>query len=160
MTWQKVRLVKNVLGLVALLWFPTMILLIRQPTINHLVYNLLTTNFYLSEEAARDVIGNFIVYGLLVAGFLWVLVQIWFQSSMDQLFSIPVEEVLKVKVGNVAENSAAHQGGLRSGDEIVKVNDGQLTNAEYLSNWWREDNKIELVVLRNGQELQVTLRKE
>lgn len=160
MTWQKVRLVRNLLGLVALLWLPAMILLMRQPVINNLVYNLLATNFSLSGEAARNAIINFIFYGLAVFGFLWLLAEFWFKSGMVQLFSISVEEALKVKVENVAENSAAYQSGLRSGDEIVKVNGEQLTDTGCLSHWWIDHDKIELVVVRDGQEIQVTLKKE
>ena len=50
--------------------------------------------------------------------------------------------------------------GLRMGDVVVRVNGDELENTFLFDNWWQDNDSVTLAVLRDNQELQITVKKE
>ena len=90
--------------------------------------------------------------------FLWGLLS----SKMSARYGIPGSRVISVKMvlDNLDENSVFYQAGLRNRDEVVKLDGEPLEDNDFLDCWWQHRDSITLTILRNNQEVQVTLRKE
>ncbi len=68
-----------------------------------------------------------------------------------QRYGIGVYPVIKPVIGRVQENSAAHKGGLKSGDQIVEMNGIPVET-------WEEMSKI--ITSSNGNDLEISIRRK
>lgn len=107
----------------------------------------------------KDIVG-----ALLVIMYLYVisvaLRMLTLGSVLENRYALPVGG-LNVLVGELLVNSVLYKQGLRSGDVVLRANAKSLTNATFpLQTWWQNQDSIMLTVLRNAQEVEVTLRKE
>ena len=96
---------------------------------------------------------------LVFGGFLsWMILG----SIVSLKLSIPGKKIIDVKlvVNNLVENSTLYQTGLRNGDVVTQIDGQLLEDDDFLSCWWQNKDSIVLTVLRNGQEVLVTLQKE
>ena len=106
--------------------------------------------------------GGLVAPGILIQLMSYVLLEaITIGPAMGRKYNVPVRSLkLKTAVGDLPEDSILYRQGLRSGDVVVRVNNDELQDTFPLSTWWQNEDSVTLTILRNSQELQVTLRKE
>ena len=106
--------------------------------------------------------GGLVLPGICIQLMSCVLLEaITIGPAMGRKYNVPVRSLkLKTAVGDLPEDSILYRQGLRSGDVVVRVNNDELQDTFPLSTWWQNEDSVTLTILRNSQELQVTLRKE
>lgn len=81
-------------------------------------------------------------------------------EALEKKYSPPQRSV-SVTVNDLSADSLLYRQGLRSSDVVVAANGEILKDDTFsLQTWWQNQDSINLTVLRDSQELQVTLRKE
>ncbi|MDY6065057.1 MAG: RIP metalloprotease RseP [Finegoldia sp.] len=97
----------------------------------------------------------------------WVRLKIILAGAMMNLLLAFVLLILLMStvksntlVNSVVENSPAYSAGIKSGDKIVEINGSKVEDSSQIINKVEESDKVNLKVLRDGQELSFDLVSE
>ncbi len=110
------------------------------------------------EETAK------LANSILLSSAVLLLFNAWFvwkfrlKPKYDKKYGLSISK-LKATINNIEENSDLYKLGLRNGDIIVALDKKPLTGTMGLPNWWEYRESMPLTVLRDDQEVQVTLKK-
>ncbi|WP_158212313.1 RIP metalloprotease RseP [Natranaerobius trueperi] len=99
--------------------------------------------------------------GILAAGSIMNFVLAFILLSiLHGMVGIPGED--PNQIGEIVEGGAAEEAGLQQGDEIVEINDTEITEWEQLVSIINENpgDELELTIIRDGEPLEVSVVPE
>ena len=105
---------------------------------------------YLPSNEITEMVGWILILIGVPLSYLGFKVMVY-RNYLDREYAIPQ------RVKDLDKDSFLYQAGLKNGDVIIKIEGEDLMVS---SDWWRKQDQVHLIVWRNGQEFQVTLRKE
>ena len=113
---------------------------------------------YVLPHGERSLMVSYAVLGILVALMLiWILIN----TVLEERFSVSYATIeVKAEVRNLPSRSSLHEFGLRNGDIVTALDGEPLRSVADLHNWWREKEFINLVVLRDGKVIPITVHKK